>query len=69
MKKSCLFIILIILLASCKSTDKSPSVSEYENDFRQREVPYENCFAILPFTLNYTQPASYPIIKINNSFL
>ncbi|MBR6216843.1 MAG: hypothetical protein IKQ84_10555 [Spirochaetaceae bacterium] len=69
MKKSCLFIILIILLASCKSTDKSPSVSEYENDFRQREVPYKNCFAVLPFTLNYTQPASYPIIKINNSFL
>ncbi len=69
MKKSCLFIILIILLASCKSTDKSPSVSEYENDFRQREVPYENCFAILPFTLNYTKSGSCPIIKINNSFL
>ena len=69
MKKSYLFIILIILFVSCKSTNKSGSVSEYEKDFRQRETPYENCFAIFPFTLNYTQPASYPIIKINNSFL
>ncbi|MBO4727675.1 MAG: hypothetical protein J5631_04565 [Spirochaetaceae bacterium] len=69
MKKSYLFIILIILFVSCKSADKSASVSDYEKDFRQRETPYENCFAIFPFTLNYTQPASYPIIKINNSFL
>lgn len=61
--------LIVSFVTSCSSIKQQVNSNEYEKDFTPREAPYDNCFAILPFTLNYTQSACYPIIKINNSFL
>lgn len=68
MKKIVFIIIASFLLSSCVSIKNSEKVPAYENDLKSRFVPYNNCFAVLPFTLNYTKQGCYPIIKINNSF-
>ena len=69
MRKIIVVFIIVSFVTSCKSLKKQVINNEYEKDLAAREAPYDNCFAILPFTLKYTQPACYPIIKINNSFL
>ena len=69
MRKIIVMFIIVSFVTSCKSLKKQVINNEYEKDFAAREAPYDNCFAILPFTLNYTQSGCYPIIKINNSFL
>jgi len=43
--------------------------TDYEKDLQPRVAPYSNCFAIVAFTLNYTEQKCFPIIKINNSYL
>ena len=73
MKMTQFFLIIVFstfFTTSCTTLIKQEnSNTDYERDFSTREVPYDNCFAILPFTLNYTQSRCYPIIKIKNSFL
>ena len=73
MKMTQFFLIIVFstfFTTSCTTLIKQEnSNTDYEKDFSTREVPYDNCFAILPFTLNYTQSGCYPIIKIKNSFL
>ncbi len=68
MKRVLLFIFVSILFVSCVSTKKAEKVPDYENDLAPREVPYSNCFAVLPFTLRYTLYNFEPVIKINSTF-
>ncbi|MBP5520324.1 MAG: hypothetical protein J6X84_07085 [Treponema sp.] len=68
MKQYAQVFLLILLISSCSSAKKIAEASNYEKDLEPRSVNYNNSFAILPFTLNYTQSKCYPIIKINNSF-